>query len=758
MILLIDSYDSFTNNLRLLIAESTGEEVITIHNDTFEPEQYSDFVKSYLPLFEYIVIGPGPGHPENAKDVGIAGWLYKHYKQNPGTTLVPIFGVCLGFQSMCYEFGNRVNRLHSIRHGQVYDVIPLSDTDSSVSHKLFPTKEKTPCVRYHSLHVPMEDLTDDIVPLAYCDDVNGSTTTRVLMAGRHRSLPIYGVQYHPESVCSSSGIELVKNFHAIAKEYTHVAADSPPQLLDEIRRFDIRYREDHKFHSPEPSTDTAYYMVPISLPTAKPVAICDYLYKKSGKTDFFLLNSASNPCQWSIIGFPVLGESCVITHSTDENNIVELGKFGLPERQRLDLQALGHADIWSYLKKTFEKAYIPPATFDKHQKLPFYGGYMGLASYEEGQHIRFEKLKSMTNGSTPDLKLVHIERSLVYDHENNQWYLLSIKPDDSQWCKDMSDELLGAENDGKLVINLANIASSVKDLAEDENIEFELPDRNTYQKQFQACQEYLHSGDSYELCLTTQLKLKLPAKIHPWEIYLILTLRKNPSPYSCFMLFDDVILISSSPERFLSWQQTSGGKRKVEFRPIKGTVKKTPEVDLKAATDILRTPKEMGENLMIVDLIRHDLYLYVDKVEVSLLMSVEEYSTMFQLVSVIRGEIDHEHGIDVLECSLPPGSMTGAPKKRSVELLQDIEAMQPITNGGRRGVYSGVCGYWSVTDEAVWSVVIRSVFHYTDDKHNLDQYKLWRIGAGGAITVLSEEKGEWDEMVVKLTSALLSFT
>ena len=747
MILLIDSYDSFTNNLRLLIAESTGEEVITIHNDTFEPEQYSDFVKSYLPLFEYIVIGPGPGHPENAKDVGIAGWLYKHYKQNPGTTLVPIFGVCLGFQSMCNEFGNRVNRLHSIRHGQVYDVIPLSDTDSSVSHKLFPTKEKTPCVRYHSLHVPMEDLTDDIVPLAYCDDVNGSTTTRVLMAGRHRSLPIYGVQYHPESVCSSSGIELVKNFHAIAKEYPHVAADSPPQLLDEIRRFDIRYREDHKFHSPEPSTDTAYYMVPISLPTAKPVAICDYLYKKSGKTDFFLLNSASNPCQWSIIGFPVLGESCVITHSTDENNIVELGKFGLPERQRLDLQALGHADIWSYLKKTFEKAYIPPATFDKHQKLPFYGGYMGLASYEEGQHIRFEKLK-----------LVHIERSLVYDHENNQWYLLSIKPDDSQWCKDMSDELLGAENDGKLVINLANIASSVKDLAEDENIEFELPDRKTYQKQFQACQEYLHSGDSYELCLTTQLKLKLPAKIHPWEIYLILTLRKNPSPYSCFMLFDDVILISSSPERFLSWQQTSGGKRKVEFRPIKGTVKKTPEVDLKAATDILRTPKEMGENLMIVDLIRHDLYLYVDKVEVSLLMSVEEYSTMFQLVSVIRGEIDHKHGIDVLECSLPPGSMTGAPKKRSVELLQDIEAMQPITNGGRRGVYSGVCGYWSVTDEAVWSVVIRSVFHYTDDKHNLDQYKLWRIGAGGAITVLSEEKGEWDEMVVKLTSALLSFT
>ena len=197
----------------------------------------------------------------------------------------------------------------------------------------------------------------------------------------------------------------------------------------------------------------------------------------------------------------------------------------------------------------------------------------------------------------------------------------------------------------------------------------------------------------------------------------------------------------------------------VELRPIKGTVKNTDDVTMELATKILKTPKEMGENLMIVDLIRHDLYQFTDNVKVSQLMTVEEYTTVFQLVSVIQGKLYKQgyHGIDLLHRSLPPGSMTGAPKKRSVELLQDIEAMQENFVGGRRGIYSGVVGYWSITDDSDWSVIIRSVFHYNDDKENNDQTKLYRIGAGGAITVLSDQEGEWDEMVLKLTSALQAF-
>lgn len=752
MILLIDSYDSFTNNLRLLIAESTGEQVVTIHNDTISPEKYASFAKTYLPLFDYVVIGPGPGHPANEKDVGIAGWLYRQYRSKADIPIVPILGVCLGFQSMCHEFGNKVVRLGAVRHGQVYDVVPLDDKEAT-GHTLFPTKSKIPCVRYHSLHVPADDLSDEIVPLAYCDDTDETVTKRVLMAGRHKHLPLYGVQYHPESVCSSDGEQLVKNFDRIAKDYRN-ATSFTPELLSQIRRYDVGHHEEQRFYSPAPSAQAAYTLVELSLPNVKPIGICDYLFKKANKTDFLLLNSAANPCQWSIIGLPIPGETRVITHSKDDDAIVELNKYGENDRERINLATSGHKDVWSYVKKTFENAYIPPATFAKHQKLPFYGGYVGLFSYEEGQHIQIDRMNSLTSGATPDLKLAHIERSLVFDHENKRWFLVSVRPNDAQWCQKMIQEL--QSNKEELCVDMSLIPASVKELST-EAIEYEFPDRGIYKKQFEQCQEYLHSGDSYELCLTTQLKLKIPSIIHPWHMYLVLTLRKNPLPYSCFMLFDDVTLISSSPERFLSWQQSTGGKRVVEFRPIKGTVKKEPGVDLAAATAILRTPKEMGENLMIVDLIRHDLYLYVDKVEVFQLMTVEEYKTVYQLVSVIRGEIEHEHGIDVLGCSLPPGSMTGAPKKRSVELLQDIESAQPTTSGGRRGIYSGVCGYWSVTDEADWSVVIRSVFHYTHDTLNLEAQKLWRIGAGGAITVLSSEQAEWEEMEVKLSSALQSF-
>lgn len=753
MILLVDSYDSFTNNLRLLIAESTGHEVVIIHNDTIAPENYPRFFSTLLPLFDYVVVGPGPGHPANAADVGIVGWLFQQYKQPGKQPLVPILGVCLGFQSMCHAFGNPVVRLDKIRHGQVYAVTPLDDPGASC--QLFPTKKAISCVRYHSLHVPMATLTDDIVPLAYCEDSNVSTS-RILMAGRHKSLPLYGVQYHPESVCSSFGADLIKNFHIIAKQFRPQPPQPPVNLLAEIRNMDVRFRETPERPSPAPSPDADFSIVPLSL-SAVPVAICDYMYRKSGSTDFFLLNSASSPCKWSIIGFPVHGETTVITHSTDRPDTFQLNKHGL-EKEDHSLSKMGHPDIWSYIRSTFERAYTAPAAFGGHPKLPFYGGYMGLISYEEGQHIRFENLESLTDEPTPDLKLVHIKRSLVYDHEKSQWYLISIRPNDAQWCRELAQELQDAQALSMLTIDMEKTAQSVGELAKGNDIEFEFPDRNIYKKQFLACQEYLHSGDSYELCLTTQLKLRIPANVHPWEIYLVLTLRKNPSPYSCFMPFDDVTLISSSPERFMSWLQTSGSTRKVEFRPIKGTVKKAPGVDLDAATAILRTPKEMGENLMIVDLIRHDLYLYVDSVDVSLLMAVEEYSTVYQLVSVIRGEIEHHHGIDVLACSLPPGSMTGAPKKRSVELLQEIESLQPTTPCGRRGVYSGVCGYWSVTDEADWSVVIRSVYHYANDRDNLETQKTWRIGAGGAITVLSEESGEWEEMEVKLTSALQSFT
>lgn len=790
MILLIDSYDSFTNNLSQLLIDNTGKKVITIHNDTFKPNEYEYFAQEFLPMFDYIVIGPGPGHPCNIEDVGIVRWILHYFNGTESDVTIPILGICLGFQCLCYEFGNEVKILENVKHGQIYDVYLLSldegnDLYRSHSH-LEALKFKFPSVRYHSLYVDIDNLNDNIIPLAFCcepNDVEESENhTKILMAAKHRNLPFYGVQYHPESICSAKGNELVVDFDSIASDYN---AKFRPNVSD-IR--EDNYKEKLVRELLEKHELSEELLIKGAMAHTKPslshihlkkieldsesnrvtaVDICEYLHKKG--SDFFLLNSASLPGEWSIIGIPIDGQSEVITHSVD--NICEVVILKYKSSHRETLQLGKSETVWNFIGQKMETSYIPRSFINKSlnekpsRELPFFGGFMGLMSYEEGQHITIKKLQPLANSTTPDAKLIFIERFIIFDHMNNEWFVGSINRElnDSEWCDELSKELENSYRLGMLQLNVDQIPTSVKCLCKDLDegeIDFDFPSQEIYRKQFDMCQNYLHSGDSYELCLTTQLKILLPSYVQPWDIYKVLTLRKNPSPFSCFMQFEDCVLVSSSPERFLSWKDNENKNKMIELRPIKGTVKRTPEVDLEMAIKILKTPKEMGENLMIVDLIRHDLHEFIDNVTVSQLMKVEEYKTVYQLVSVIQGVLKDSayHGIDILHHSLPPGSMTGAPKKRSVELLQNIESLQKNGNpGGRRGIYSGVTGYWSVTDDSDWSVIIRSVFHYTDDKENQEGKNIWRIGAGGAITVLSDPDGEWEEMKLKLSSALQAF-
>lgn len=136
-------------------------------------------------------------------------------------------------------------------------------------------------------------------------------------------------------------------------------------------------------------------------------------------------------------------------------------------------------------------------------------------------------------------------------------------------------------------------------------------------------------------------------------------------------------------------------------------------------------------------------HVRVRDVQVSKLMSIEEYESVYQLVSVVEGSLkDTKASTSALAQSLPPGSMTGAPKKRSCELLHEIE------EGVSRGLYSGVFGYMDVGGGGDFSVVIRSAFKWDDEEN------LWRIGAGGAVTALSEPRAEWEEMLVKRQAVL----
>ncbi|KAH3666549.1 hypothetical protein WICMUC_005618 [Wickerhamomyces mucosus] len=698
-ILLVDSYDSFTFNLRSLIETATGEKVITIHNDTLDP---ADLGK-YTDYFSSIIVGPGPGHPNIPSDVGLIPDLFNGtISKNP----IPILGICLGFQALCLSQGCEINRLDSIKHGQVY---PVSHTNTDRLFHNIPQDYK--CVRYHSLYVP--ELNDQLVKLAVTQEIGSNE--EIIMSARHVDKPWYGVQYHPESICSEAGEQLIKNFASIARKFNEKRPikDYNELVLSNITN-KIKYDE---LLPNSPLKEPVYFNYQELETTKSPIEMCDLL--NSLDKEFIFLNSASFPGDWSIIALPSK-TSTYITHSTECSSEVVLEINGSTKKETLS------GTIWEYLSK-----FMSDKLCENQQKFPFIGGLLGIFSYEEGQFIDTTNLPKITSDNIPDTKLVYVEDCILVDQTTNKIYLTSLNP--SFNFTELKELILKTH-----ILKTDNKSIQTKSIIK--------PDRESYAQQFRKCQEYLSSGDSYELCLTSDTKISIPSSYKPWDIYKTLT-SKNPSPYSAFLKFSDCILISSSPERFMKWDDNF-----CELRPIKGTVKKTPTIDFEKASSILNTPKEIGENLMIVDLIRHDLYNFLDKVKVQKLMQVEEYSTVYQLVSVIQGLFCNEYkGIDVLSKSLPPGSMTGAPKKRSVEILQQLE-------NRRRGFYSGICGYWSIDNKSDWSVIIRSIFHYVNDLENNDEEQVWRIGAGGAITVLSDLEGEWQELLTKLDSALQTFT
>jgi para-aminobenzoate synthetase len=228
----------------------------------------------------------------------------------------------------------------------------------------------------------------------------------------------------------------------------------------------------------------------------------------------------------------------------------------------------------------------------------------------------------------------------------------------------------------------------------------------------------------------------------------------------------------------MSWDRS----QTAQCRPIKGTVQKKPGMTAETAYAILSSSKERAENLMIVDLTRHQLHgVYgSEQVHVSQLMEVEEYETLWQLVSVVDAVPSGVHkpktpddgedlteyvaskskiekgntpylGFEAFVESLPPGSMTGAPKKRSCEILQKVE------NGVRRGIYSGVLGYLDVGGGGDFSVVIRTAIKIDHDEKGDDKEDVWRIGAGGAVTSQSTPEGEYEEMVAKFGSTNRAF-
>ncbi|KAL8767689.1 MAG: hypothetical protein Q9209_005869 [Squamulea sp. 1 TL-2023] len=831
-ILFIDAYDSFSNNIvSLLETRISAIEVTIIKID----QDIADF-PAYLRLFDAVVAGPGPGHPANATDIGLIAQLWQLADQH----LLPVLGICLGFQSLVIAFGGTVVPLPEPRHGIVRKVT------FTTNPSIFEGAKHVSPVQYHSLHAllarqepcldkPLE-LEQDLEALAWDIEADNQGTDQidahksnpkvVLMAVKHRTKPFFGLQFHPESICSDQASQrLVDYWWAEAHRWnlrrkSQAQAQIPVLPLKTADPFmDVGAFEGLSLHDislPSAGGDVAG---PPTVATAMPSPVIRRVLP---------LDELNVPCIWDILQFDE-GDAVLLdaephqrvdtgTHSiigivgpttTRLEYAVGSGTVRLRQpayRSSIDLASFGNSAL-GYMKAFMS---VRKATGgDPH--IPFWGGLVGYINYEAC--LEMIDIPSSGYPDKPDISFVFIERSIVIDHRRQQVHVQSIMPEDNDWVEAISKRLATKVTATSRQHPAHFDPSVIKSVVT-------YPDPNSYAKKIRMCQNYIHSGDSYELCLTNQATINSSHLRSPWPMYLHLR-SLNAAPFSAYMRLGGMTLLSSSPERFMRWTRPilSGASTAetsiVQFRPIKGTVKRYPNgsngpaITLEEATALLSTPKERAENLMIVDLIRHDLHGVVGSGNICVpkLMVVEEYATLFQLVTVVEGTLINpsttlsnvpsltasadsspgtsrpvtpssnekytgpleqtrqstslarpamnKTGIDVLAASLPPGSMTGAPKRRSCALLRQIEQEKP------RGIYSGVVGYMDVGGGGDFSVVIRSAFRWdSDTKHDTDRQEMrdtWTVGAGGAITALSTEEGEWEEMVAKLGSTLRMF-
>ncbi|QZY28994.1 anthranilate synthase component I family protein [Nocardioides coralli] len=257
-----------------------------------------------------------------------------------------------------------------------------------------------------------------------------------------------------------------------------------------------------------------------------------------------------------------------------------------------------------------------------------------------------------------------------------------------------------------------------------------------YTAAFDRVQEHLHAGNTYEVNLT--YRDTISSDLDPAEAYLRLR-SLNPAPYAGFLQHDVPgargWLLSSSPERYA----LVTADRVLETKPIKGTTPRggTPEQDEELRRSLATDPRFRAENLMIVDLLRNDVSMVSEpgSVEVPALMQVESYENVHQLVSTVRGRLRPEvTTLAALRALFPAGSMTGAPKLRTMQVIEEVEATP-------RSAYAGAFGWIAADGRADLGVVIRSLLTGGDGT--------WTLGTGGGITVHSTVTDEWAESVWK---------
>lgn len=626
---------------------------------------------------------------------------------------------------------------------------------------------------------------------------NGYQSEKVLMGVMHESRPHYGVQFHPESVATCHGKQIFKNFREITKDYwlkkrssringkkSHIAAQMQvphtSRLFSEVPgvaqllnnntsswhygEADVRQLECDADKNSSGVLNTVNGK-PVKTPAkfvklkwrkldllATQVGgssnIFSELYGKDKAENTFWLDSSSTEkgrARFSFMGGKggSLWKQVTFRLSDKRDAASRYGGHLLVEDAEGSISSTHLKEgFFDFLNKELLSLCYDENDY-KGLPFDFYGGFIGYIGYN--LKVECGAASNHHKSRTPDACLFFADNLLVVDHKYDEVYILSIHEEnatESTWLDDTQQKLISLI--ASATNNVDNHTSHAARTTSNAGFDFE-KSREQYIRDVRKCQQYIKDGESYELCLTTQTR-KSVGEIDSLGLYLHLR-EKNPAPYASWLNFskENLCICSSSPERFLRLDRNGI----LEAKPIKGTIARgaSLEEDQRLKSQLQYSEKDQAENLMIVDLLRNDLGRVCEpgSVHVPNLMDVESYATVHTMVSTIRGKKRSDiSAVDCVKAAFPGGSMTGAPKLRSMELLDSLEASS-------RGIYSGSIGFFSYHQTFDLNIVIRTVVIHEGEAS---------IGAGGAITALSIPEDEYEEMLLKTrapTKAVMEF-
>ena len=683
-VLLIDNRDSFTHNLAQLIARVTTHTPVVIDNAA---SHWRDAIAEIGA--DAIVISAGPGTPARYEDFGICREVILESR-------IPLLGVCLGHQGIGHAYGAQVVPAPVPMHGRISRV----SHDGSDLFRGLPASFDV--VRYHSLCIESDSLPA-------CLTATASTADQVVMAVQHKSRPQFGVQFHPESVSGDFGEQLVRNFLRLAARHARHST------LKQARPTQGRPTVRASTATSASAADPARIESRVFDRWVEPQEAFQRLYADTEHA-FWLDSSAVIPgrSRFSFMGDASGSEGAALLYRSEERSLTVQARAGT--------STVGITSLLAELCKRLSR----PVELDPSLPFDFQTGLVGFFGYEFRNDVG---LPTPRRSATPDAAFVDSERCIAFDHAERRVYLIArvgaSSDDAAMWFDRTERALFGQARTGSHPVLqhkpvVAHLADGPK----------------TYLAKIRHCQTQLAAGESYQICLSSEFSAR--CDVRAFEAYTALR-GLNPAPHAAYLRFGDLAILSSSPERFLRVDPD----RAVWAKPIKGTCPRgnTAEDDARLAEWLRKDEKTRSENLMIVDLLRNDIgrIASIGSIRVPKLMDVESYATVHQLVSTVTGTLRPDRDcLDCVAAAFPGGSMTGAPKVRTLSIIDRLEERA-------RGPYSGALGYLTYGDRMDLSIVIRAIVM---DGTNVS------VASGGAIVAMSDPEDEFNEMLLKARAPL----